>query len=49
MSTYKKAGYLLLLVTGLFLAAQFIVPLLTDGSDLMQMYAMLFPGKSLPA
>ena len=40
MSIYKKAGYLLLIVTGLFLAAQFIVPLLTDGSDLMQMYAI---------
>ena len=26
MSIYKKAGYLLLIVTGLFLAAQFITP-----------------------
>lgn len=40
MTNYKKAGYLLLTVTGLFLAAQFIVPLLSDGSDLTQLYAV---------
>lgn len=40
MSNYKKAGYLLLIVTALFLVAQFIVPLLADGSDLMWLYGI---------